>query len=375
MYREFSSNPKVIENYTLLQQIGVFREIDSHKKRISELEQLLKQATVIFSKTNLESLLDYVIDSISDNFIPGKLIFILQDRNARPQFYGYQNLRPHKFKIELSSLEPFEDFFVKYPRTIHFELFEFQFQCPEITDKLRNFQPEIIVPIVGLNGLYGIILISSKILENHYTEEEIHYIDRLMNFTSISIQNNIHYLSAVTDSKTHLYNHIFFMKRLNEEIEIAEDYSLGLGLIVLDIDHFKRFNDNYGHLAGDMVIQRIASALNHTLRRTDVAARFGGEEFTVLLPNTNRRQTWRIAERLRIAISSETVNYDGHELSVTASLGCSSVHVLNAVDGEELLRQADVALYESKSRGRNRTTVFRPGLLVSATIIRDVQEV
>ncbi|AHC15104.1 GGDEF domain-containing protein [Salinispira pacifica] len=375
MYREFGNNPKVIENYTLLQQIGVFREIDNHKKRISELEQLLKQATDIFSKTNLESLLDYVIDCISDNFIPGKLIFILQDRNARPRFYGYKNLRNHNFNIELSSLEPFEDFFVKYPRTIHFELFEFQFQRPEITDKLKNFEPEIIVPIVGLNGLYGIILISSKILESHYTDEEIHYIDRLMNFTSISIQNNIHYLSAVTDSKTHLYNHIFFMKRLNEEIESAEEYSLGLGLIVLDIDHFKNFNDNYGHLAGDMVIQRIASALNHTLRRTDVAARFGGEEFTVLLPNTNRQQTWRIAERLRTAISDEIVNYDGHKLSVTASLGCSSVHVLNAVNAEELIRQADTALYESKSNGRNRTTVFRPGLLVSATIIRDVQEV
>ncbi len=371
MVPEFANNPKIIEHYNLLQDIGVFQEIDNQQKRVAELEELLQQATEVFSKTSLEGLLEYVVDCISNKFIPGKLVFILQDRNRQVQYYGFQNLRRHDFDLQLTSLEPFEEFFIKYPRTIHFELFEFKFERPDISEKLKLFNPEIVVPIVGLNGLYGIILVSRKILEPHYSDEEIHYLDRLMNFTSISIQNNIHYLSAVTDAKTHLYNHIFFMKRLNEEIAVAREYDHGAGLIVLDIDNFKNFNDSYGHLAGDLVIKRIAGVLSHSLRRSDIAARFGGEEFTVLLPLTNRQQTWLIAERLRLSISEQKITYQGQVLSVTASMGCAAIHPLNQVSGEKLIEQADSALYQSKNAGRNRTTVFRPGLLVSATMLRD----
>jgi diguanylate cyclase (GGDEF)-like protein len=375
MYSTFTSDPKVIENFNLLQQIGVFDEIDTQQKRVADLEELLRQATQVFSKTTLESLLEYVVDCISDKFIPEKLVFILQDRSRNIKYYGFRNLRPYDYAIELSSLEEFESFFVKYPQTIQFELFEFQFERPDITDKFKFFNPEIVVPIVGLNGLYGIILVGSKILEPHYSDEEIHYLDRLMSFTSISIQNNIHYLSAVTDAKTHLYNHTFFMKRLSEEIAVARDFDHGLGVIVLDIDNFKHFNDRYGHLAGDLVIKRIASVLSHALRRSDLAARFGGEEFTVMLPRTNRQQTWAIAERLRLSISEQEIIYQGQKLAVTASLGCSAIHPLNQVDGERIIDQADTALYESKRSGRNRTSVYRPGLLVSATMIRDLGSV
>jgi hypothetical protein len=140
---------------------------------------------------------------------PKKLVFILQDRSGNVQHYGYRTLKPYDFKIDISTLDQFEPFFIQYPQTLQFELFEFKFEHPETTEKLKSFNPEIVVPIVGLNGLYGIILVSSKIFEPHYFDEELHYLDRLMNFTSITIQNNIHYLSAVTDAKTHLFNHGF----------------------------------------------------------------------------------------------------------------------------------------------------------------------
>jgi diguanylate cyclase (GGDEF)-like protein len=375
MKSAFSNDPRVLENYNLLQTIGVFDEIDAQQKRVSDLEELLQQATEVFSKTSLESLLEYVVDCISDRFIPEKLVFILQDRSGNVQHYGYRTLKPYDFKIDISTLDQFEPFFIQYPQTLQFELFEFKFEHPEITEKLKSFNPEIVVPIVGLNGLYGIILVSSKIFEPHYFDEELHYLDRLMNFTSITIQNNIHYLSAVTDAKTHLFNHGFFIKRLTEEIAVSRDFDQGLGLIVMDIDHFKGFNDNYGHLAGDLVITRIASSLNHALRRSDLAARFGGEEFTIMLPRTNRQQSWAIAERLRLIIAEQEIYYQGKKLSVTVSLGCSAIHPLNQVDADTLLEQADKALYESKRSGRNRTSVYRPGLLVSATILRERGEV
>jgi diguanylate cyclase (GGDEF)-like protein len=370
----FGNNPKVIESYNLLQEIGVFDEIDRQNSRITALEDLLRQATEIFAKTSVDSLLQYVISCVSDNFIPGTMVFILQDRSGRVQIHGFKNLKPHEFSLDVESLSSFEDFLIKYPGTLSFELFEYKFEHPEISAKFRKFNPEILVPIVGLNGLYGIILVGPKILEGQYSESEIHYLDRLMHFTSITIQNNIHYLSAVTDSKTHLYNNSFFQKRLAEELEVASEYNQSIGLLVIDIDNFKSFNDTHGHLAGDAVIRTVASLLSANLRRGDIAARFGGEEFTVLLPLTTRQQTWHIAERLRKSIASTQTVIDNKKLDVQVSIGCSVVHPLNRVQAVEIMEQADAALYESKRNGRNRCTMYRPGLLVSATIIRELIE-
>ncbi len=123
--------------------------------------------------------------------------------------------------------------------------------------------------------------------------------------------------------------------------------------LMIDIDHFKRVNDTHGHFAGDQVIKDVASILGRTVRSDDIVARFGGEEFVVFLYDQDTEAGFRVAERMRAAIASETISFEGIRLNVTVSIGGS---LKQACDGiEQAIQEADEALYRAKREGRNRT--------------------
>ncbi|MDA3811194.1 MAG: GGDEF domain-containing protein, partial [Spirochaetaceae bacterium] len=271
---------------------------------------------------------------------------------------------------DIETLEPYENFFRQYTGTTSFSLFEYEISDKNLIDPFVQFNPEIIVPIRGLSGLYGIILFGPKVLEEEYSKQEIAYIDKLMKFTSIGIQNNIHYEHSVKDSKTGLYNHNFFISRTNEELARCRRYKKSFSLIMMDIDKFKHFNDTYGHLAGDEVILALAAKLKHTLREGDILSRFGGEEFTVLLPDTGRENGFFTAERLRNEIEKMEVPYQDQILKVTISLGISTYDWVEKLNEKTIIERADEALYDSKKNGRNRTTAYESGLLHRAGLTK-----
>jgi diguanylate cyclase (GGDEF)-like protein len=184
-----------------------------------------------------------------------------------------------------------------------------------------------------------------------------------MSFVSQAIQNHIHYEYSVRDVKTGLYNHGFFSTRFGEEVSRIKRADYTSSLIVIDVDKFKNFNDSYGHLAGDKVLEYIARTIRQNVRNDDVPSRFGGEEFTILLPNTDKDVAWNVAERLRTSISSMLVPWDPPLPQVTISLGITSFNKENTASPDEIIHRADEALYQSKENGRNRTTVWQGGLL------------
>ena len=134
-----------------------------------------------------------------------------------------------------------------------------------------------------------------------------------------------------------------------------ERYGAPLSLLLLDIDHFKRFNDDFGHKAGDRVIARIGEVLRRESREVDVPARYGGEEFAVLLPETDGAEATAFAERLRLALREPL--YAGQERAVTVSVGLATAPA-DAAKPIELIERADRALYRSKASGRDRATAF-----------------
>jgi diguanylate cyclase (GGDEF)-like protein len=187
-----------------------------------------------------------------------------------------------------------------------------------------------------------------------------------MRFTSIAIQNTIHYEHSVKDSKTGLYNHNFFSNRVSEQTARSLRNGDPYSVIVLDIDKFKIFNDSHGHLAGDEVIIRLAAILRKTMREGDIVSRFGGEEFTVLLPAAGVSEAYMAAERIRKAVEEMEIDSKGSRLKVTVSLGVATFHPSERPVAGNILKRADKALYRSKKNGRNRTTLFRTGLLYRA---------
>ncbi|HKK02253.1 MAG TPA: diguanylate cyclase [Desulfuromonadales bacterium] len=153
------------------------------------------------------------------------------------------------------------------------------------------------------------------------------------------------------DPLTQLFNRRYFLETLEKELMRSSRANTSFSLLMLDIDHFKQINDTYGHQAGDRALEEVAKLLRQHLRQYDIAARFGGDEFALVLPHTKLPQALDVAERLRAAV--ETLSFpDG--LRMTASLGAACFPETNITAIDELIREADVALYNAKRAGRNR---------------------
>jgi diguanylate cyclase (GGDEF)-like protein len=170
---------------------------------------------------------------------------------------------------------------------------------------------------------------------------------------------------AHTDFLTELATRRRFIELASAEVTRAQRYRTSLSLIMFDIDHFKAVNDNYGHKTGDNVLQKLATTLRQTLRDVDIVGRLGGEEFAVMLPETNTPEAWDAAERLRLAIAGTEMHAESDiRFHVTISVGISTL-TDSACDIETLLKNADDALYIAKNNGRNQ--VRAPGGFRSKT--------
>lgn len=156
-----------------------------------------------------------------------------------------------------------------------------------------------------------------------------------------------------TDALTGLYNFRFFSDALPLEMERARRSFQPLSLIILDIDHFKGFNDRWGHELGNRALSHIAKLIGLTIRKLDVACRFGGEEFVILLPNTDLRQTISVAERLREIIASTPLANEEDIITITASLGVDEFRGNHSDSPEGFVERVDAWLYRAKHAGRN----------------------
>ena len=166
---------------------------------------------------------------------------------------------------------------------------------------------------------------------------------------------------SFTDGLTGLFNHRHFMRVLEAEYKRAIRYKRSLALLLLDVDHFKNVNDTYGHPCGDLVLKDLAALLKGCLRSADVAARYGGDEIAVILPETNRAKASEVAEKLRRQLEKSSFEWDGNSFSITCSIGVASVPETNIDGWNELLSSADKSLYRAKGKGRNHVIAFNPG--------------
>jgi diguanylate cyclase (GGDEF)-like protein len=160
---------------------------------------------------------------------------------------------------------------------------------------------------------------------------------------------------------TGLKNRRFFERRIEEEFQRSVRYNHPLSLLSFDIDHFKLINDSHGHPLGDMAIKEIGKIMTREMRSTDHLVRMGGEEFVVILPDTETNGALILAERLRAAVEKNRLLVDGITISMTISVGVSVVD--NQPDAKTLVKHADIALYFAKNNGRNRVALYDPDIM------------
>ena len=200
-------------------------------------------------------------------------------------------------------------------------------------------------------------LVLGSTQQEAFSSHQTRAISILCNQAAISLENSaiIRKMEelAITDGLTGLYNHRYFQEALQQEMERAERQKQNLTLLIMDIDHFKGFNDSFGHPAGDFILKSLATLLKKTARKIDVLARYGGEEFAALLPGIDKKNARKTAERWRKNVQRSSFKSGGQSFAITLSIGFATF----PEDGTakvELIQKADRALYDAKENGRNQ---------------------
>lgn len=214
----------------------------------------------------------------------------------------------------------------------------------------------IVVPALVDAEVAAVIRISRPGL-HQYKPEDLQLAQILANQVGVALQNARLYQEAhrlsVTDELTELNNARYLETRIVEEVARARRYGHRISLLLVDSDSLKRVNDTYGHQQGNALLRAMAAAIRESVRATDIACRYAGDEFVVLMPETDAEQAAVVAERVRLAIESRGLDVDGQRVWVTASAGVATFPD-HARDAEELVRKADQAMYQAKARGKNR---------------------
>jgi diguanylate cyclase (GGDEF)-like protein len=222
----------------------------------------------------------------------------------------------------------------------------------------------LLLPLIAAGGrsVGAMSLLRRK--PNSFTVNEINLLRKIAGQISKAIDTIAVYRHtrelSITDELTGVFNRRYFNQRYEREVQRAQRYGRALSLIMLDIDHFKIFNDTHGHLSGDAILKQVAQILEHSIRKADILARYGGEEFVVVLPEINKEQGRKVAEKLRSAI--ERNDFTGGETQplgrITISLGLAAFPE-DADDVKELVDRADQGLYRAKESGRNQVGVYQ----------------
>ncbi|MBM3243753.1 MAG: sensor domain-containing diguanylate cyclase [Candidatus Omnitrophica bacterium] len=218
----------------------------------------------------------------------------------------------------------------------------------------------VLIPLKAKNKINGIIVADNFINREPITKDDIRMLNMLANQAGLAIENSQLYEKTLMlvniDSLTDLWNHGYFQYLLNSELEKSRAIQKQLSLIMIDIDYFKIYNDTLGHQAGDKILKDLAGLLKNQSRKMDFVCRYGGEEFAIILPQTDKKEAIMIAERLRMDIEKFNFVHEDilPEKKLTVSLGISTF----PEDGllpTELISASDKFLYQAKNKGRNKT--------------------
>jgi len=333
------------------------------KKRVYELHNLFQISLDLTAILDLDQLLNSYLNTLMGQLrVTSAVLFLMDDRNGHTI---------HLARVKGISEEELEDFQLRTSDSV--VRYALQKRRPfvlsqELTSlreihRLQELHSEVVAPLIHSKRLEGLVMLGPKIDGRAYTEPELEMLTLMANLMAVAITNARLYKRlkdiSIRDELTGIFNYRYFKIRLRDEILRARRTDRPLALVILDVDHFKNYNDTLGHPAGDQVLRQIARILHHSVRGSDVVARYGGEEFCIILPEVSEEGALAFGERIRQSIEDfpfyrENVQPGGR---VTVSLG-AAVFPNDAQIMKELIVKADAALYRAKRLGRNRVCLY-----------------
>ena len=360
------SKKKIFESKDSSQKQQALEQTIQYEKKIYDLEQLLDIAKSFCQNLDFSNLLESIVYiCMAQMHVLGAEIFV-RDLITNENFIletSKDFLSENKVMLPVST--PIASVLNTEKRPLTFEeLKKSCGDCPHISI-LESLNPTLIVPLIQKNHLNGMLILQERIAiedDATYSEYEINQIMSIASLASVAINNAALLEMSSTDMMTHLKLKYYFFNLLTEAIDAAFLNNQHIAVIMFDIDFFKKFNDTYGHECGDFVLKSVADLIRKNLRESDVASRYGGEEFTCLLLEAGKEEAMVVAERIRSTVNEHDFVYNNQHLHVTISGGISVFDAeTNLVSSpNEFVNQADQGLYMSKNNGRNRVTYFDP---------------
>jgi len=304
------------------------------------------------------------IKSIFPSFIEAKLfsIFIIDDEKR-----SFKLFVSNHSDLEPNLLVPIEKNTIMYDALHQKKLiFINQFsKSPYNSSKSKKYLTDIAcsIPLISGDRTIGVLNVNDPEFKYLGEYDFKARIVRISQHLAVSIHNTLLFEKvkdlSMRDSMTGLYNFRHFLKALRDEIEKAKKNNESLSCIMIDIDNFKQFNDNYGHQTGDLVLKELARSVYISIRSSDIPARYGGDEFIVILPKTNKELAFKLAKRLMNIFNKIDIKVPTTDqlIKVTLSMGIASFPE-DTNDMDELMKFADIALYMAKNSGKNRIVAY-----------------
>ncbi|MCC6740742.1 MAG: sensor domain-containing diguanylate cyclase [Planctomycetia bacterium] len=332
----------------------------SGTRHLEHLRRILDVSKALISTLSQDVLLERVMDAMLEVSQAERGFLMLKDADGHLKVVTArrmhrENLPPEEFRVSNSIVERVlstqEPLFL--PNVSRDESLSRQSSVVELGIRFA-----MCAPLRFRDHVKGAVYVDSHNPGDASTQEDFEVFRSLADQAAIALENAELYTRAVTDPLTALYNRSYFQRRLDEELDRARRYSRRLSLLLVDVDHFKQINDTYGHQVGDRVLIRVAQLMRASIRSADVPARYGGDEFALILPETDGEATGSagvVAERLRKAVANDDFGPLGLPQKISLSIGLTTLKPEKPATAFELLERADRALYEAKRAGRNRS--------------------
>jgi diguanylate cyclase (GGDEF)-like protein/PAS domain S-box-containing protein len=340
------------------------RLYESDARRLHELDSLYSATRALLTTLDYDTLLGRILDA-AISAIPAAekgILNLMAPETGKLEIralFGYKDPR-----IRTSTRRRIHGYTAlaiqqRKPMLIHDATMEGLYGLLEGETEDLPVRSIIIAPLILDDQALGALILSAS-SRSAFTQDDLRLLESFAATISAAINNSLLHSRmqrlAITDSVTNLYNRRGFYELARREIERARRFGHSLSVVMMDLDQLKSVNDTYGHAVGDQVLRTLADRLSQHVREFDILCRYGGDEFALLLPETDLFMAASVAERLRASIADEPIKTDGGPVSVTISLGVTKA-TQNTTNLEELLINADRALYMAKQGGRNRMEI------------------
>ncbi|MFB3887197.1 MAG: diguanylate cyclase [Thermodesulfobacteriota bacterium] len=331
----------------IFKNLNILRSTLNAISTTSDIRQMIESAG-----TNLPALFNF--SSFGVFWKTGLLLHLYQEETCPSAFT--QSVVGNMIKVfSIFAEEPIDI------KRINLQVEKRKLKPPQATDPHPDSKSHLTLPLAAEGEILGCISLDSN-QPNAFDTQDLQFFSvigyqmaaTLRHFQKLSSMKDM----AIYDPLTNLHNRRHFEERLGAETQKSFLSSVPLSLIMVDIDYFKKVNDTFGHDAGDKVLWKVASLLKGSVRKDDTVARFGGEEFVLILPGAKLEVTAIIAERIRKLVETTLFDIGQRQINVTISIGISNLPAHRAKSKEELIKMADQALYQAKRGGRNRVCIF-----------------